>query len=83
MTGLSQETSEAFQVQSYGVGGYYQPHYDHKVKGETVFGDAGNRIATVMFYVIHIFLNFKQKNEKFKYFSFQMLLKEVQQFFLT
>lgn len=52
MSGLSQETSEALQVQTYGTGGYYQPHYDHKVKGESVFGDAGNRIATVMFYVL-------------------------------
>jgi hypothetical protein len=52
MTGLSQESAEALQVQTYGVGGYYHSHFDHKVKGETVFGDSGNRIASVMFYVI-------------------------------
>lgn len=54
MTGLSQETAEALQIQTYGIGGYHHLHYDHKVKSETIFGDAGNRIATFMFYVIFL-----------------------------
>jgi prolyl 4-hydroxylase len=29
MTGLSMETAELFQIQNYGVGGHYNPHWDH------------------------------------------------------
>lgn len=51
MTGLSQKTAEGIQVQNYGIGGHYNPHWDHSVKGDEPFDDNGNRIATLMFYV--------------------------------
>lgn len=53
MTGLSQRTSEALQVQNYGIGGHYVPHWDHRIKRESSFRTAGNRIATALFYVIY------------------------------
>lgn len=51
MTGLTQQTSEAIQVQNYGIGGHYVPHWDHRIKRETPFNTTGNRIATTLFYV--------------------------------
>lgn len=51
MTALTQATSEQLQVQNYGIGGHYVPHWDHKIKRETNFRIYGNRIATVLLYV--------------------------------
>ena len=51
MTDLSQETAEPLQVQNYGIGGHYVPHWDFRIKRQTPFDGAGNRIATVLFYV--------------------------------
>jgi prolyl 4-hydroxylase len=51
MTGLSMETAEQLQVQNYGIGGHYVPHWDHRLSGETCFEKGGNRIATMLFYV--------------------------------
>ena len=52
MTGLTQKTSEALQIQNYGIGGHYVPHWDHRItKRESSFAHNGNRIATVLFYV--------------------------------
>lgn len=51
MTGLSMRTAEPFQVQNYGVGGWYVPHWDHRTESETPFHRDGNRIATMLFYV--------------------------------
>ena len=51
MTDLSQETAEALQVQNYGIGGHYVPHWDHRLSRDAPFNVAGNRIATVLFYV--------------------------------
>lgn len=51
MTGLTQKTAEAIQVQNYGIGGHYVPHWDHRIQRQTCFEGAGNRIATVLFYV--------------------------------
>lgn len=52
MTGLSQETIEAVQVQNYGIGGHYVTHWDHRVASDKPFEDGfGNRIATVLYYV--------------------------------
>ena len=37
---------------NYGIGGHYEPHYDHSTEEEASFtGPDGNRIATVLFYV--------------------------------
>lgn len=56
MTGLSMESSESIQVQNYGIGGHYLPHWDHRIKGQEPFDEPdnprGNRIATMLFYVI-------------------------------
>lgn len=55
MTGLSTATAECLQVQNYGIGGHYIPHFDQQIKKIPGFGvrkaDSGNRIATVLFYV--------------------------------
>lgn len=52
MTGLSMDTSEQFQVQNYGVGGHFKPHWDIIIRGAPCNGvcDNGNRMATVLFY---------------------------------
>ncbi|ETN81225.1 oxidoreductase, 2OG-Fe(II) oxygenase family protein [Necator americanus] len=54
MTNLEMETAEELQVQNYGVGGHYDPHFDHARKEETesfkTLG-TGNRVATVLFYM--------------------------------
>lgn len=54
MTGLSMETAEQLQIGNYGIGGHYEPHIDHSADDVIdLFDDigAGNRIATVLFYV--------------------------------
>lgn len=55
MTGLSMIRAEHLQVQNYGIGGHYIPHFDHEIKTVKEFNvrkiDAGNRIATILFYV--------------------------------
>ena len=48
-------TAEMLQVQNYGIGGHYIPHWDHQIKripGYSVKkADKGNRVATMLFYV--------------------------------
>ncbi|VDM79588.1 unnamed protein product [Strongylus vulgaris] len=54
MTNLEMETAEELQVQNYGVGGHYDPHFDHARKEETESFKSlgtGNRVATVLFYM--------------------------------
>ena len=51
MSGLTHTTMEATQVQNYGIGGHYVPHWDHFLKNAVPFDSAGNRIATCLFYV--------------------------------
>lgn len=51
MTGLTISTAESLQVQNYGVGGHYAPHWDHRIKDSEQFDGAGNRIATALLYV--------------------------------
>ena len=55
MTGLTTTTAEFLQVQNYGIGGHYQPHYDFiPTFGNELVEDSfdhGNRLATVLFYV--------------------------------
>lgn len=55
MTGLTTSTAEFLQIQNYGIGGHYQPHFDfipnfEKQIIKEVF-DHGNRVATILFYV--------------------------------
>lgn len=55
MTGLSTKSAEELQVVNYGIGGHYEPHFDFARKEETNAFQSlgtGNRIATVLFYVI-------------------------------
>lgn len=57
MTGLSMKSAENLQIVNYGVGGYYNLHFDFGPNNEKSFEDFGfgNRIATVLFYVIYCF----------------------------
>lgn len=52
MTGLKTLTAEYLQVLNYGIGGHYIPHFDFFLDN-AIGGNDGNRIATVIFYVIH------------------------------
>jgi len=47
---ITPDTSEALQVQNYGIGGHYGPHWDMDLPAESSI-NRGQRIATVMFYV--------------------------------
>uniref|UniRef100_A0A5S6QYW5 procollagen-proline 4-dioxygenase n=2 Tax=Trichuris muris TaxID=70415 RepID=A0A5S6QYW5_TRIMR len=54
MTNLNMETAEELQIANYGLGGHYDPHFDHARKEEVnAFKslNTGNRIATLMFYI--------------------------------
>jgi len=54
ITGLDMRYSEPLQVNNYGLGGYYEPHFDHSTEEQAkVFTSkwGGNRIATVMMYL--------------------------------
>ncbi|KAK6051676.1 oxidoreductase, 2OG-Fe(II) oxygenase family protein [Cooperia oncophora] len=54
MTNLEMETAEELQIANYGIGGHYDPHFDHARKEETKSFDSlgtGNRIATALFYM--------------------------------
>lgn len=62
MTGLTTLTAESLQIQNYGIGGHYQPHFDFIPNFEHQniedFFDHGNRVATVLFYVRIMMINF-------------------------
>lgn len=49
MTGLTTQTAETLQVQNYGIGGLYVPHFDYH--DNRYHWEAGNRIATTLYYV--------------------------------
>ncbi|KAI6656398.1 Prolyl 4-hydroxylase subunit alpha [Oopsacas minuta] len=52
ITGLEMDTAEDLQLGVYGIGGHYEPHYDHaRNKKDAYGGGFGNRIATILFYV--------------------------------
>lgn len=52
MTGLSKESAEDLQIQSYGIGGHYSLHYDHRLESQAPFElGTGNRIASALLYV--------------------------------
>lgn len=54
MTKLNLHNSELLQVVNYGIGGHYDPHFDFFELDDTseYMRVYGNRIATVLFYVI-------------------------------
>lgn len=52
MTALKLTTAEDLQIVNYGIGGHYDPHIDFFP--DDVNGRDGNRIATVLFYVISL-----------------------------
>lgn len=81
MTGLTQETAEPLQVQNYGIGGHYAPHFDHRIKRDKPFGPPGNRIATVLLYVGKSSASTKISN-LCVFFSSQTWLKAAKLFFL-
>merc|ERR1712019_46234 len=46
------EFSEDLQIANYGLGGQYEPHYDHATKkNRKTFNKIGNRMATAMIYL--------------------------------
>ena len=49
ITGLNLDTAENLQVANYGMGGFYNSHYDAYQDG--IPREFGNRIATAMFYL--------------------------------
>lgn len=53
MSDLSMRAAEVFQVANYGIGGHYDPHFDHATREVKAFSELnlGNRIATALFYV--------------------------------
>ncbi|CAJ0581013.1 unnamed protein product, partial [Mesorhabditis spiculigera] len=54
MTNLDMDTAEELQIANYGIGGHYDPHFDHARKEEKKAFESlgtGNRIATVLFYM--------------------------------
>lgn len=56
ITNLDMEFSEDLQVNNYGIGGMYDPHFDFSRSHEKTFNSAygdhrGNRIATMLFYL--------------------------------
>lgn len=52
-TGITQETAELFQVANYGIGGQYEPHFDHSKRPDAHKGD-GTRIATLLMYLTDV-----------------------------
>lgn len=53
ITGLNMRSAEQLQIANYGIGGHYEPHFDHAREDEDKFTDLGlgNRIATMLFYI--------------------------------
>ncbi|KAL7668727.1 hypothetical protein ACOME3_009418 [Neoechinorhynchus agilis] len=51
---LTVSSAEMLQVQNYGVGGHYEPHYDFSRRSEnSIFAD-GNRVATWLTYLTDV-----------------------------
>lgn len=53
VTGLDMDFSEHLQIANYGIGGHYEPHFDHARDDEDAFTrlNMGNRIATLLIYI--------------------------------
>ena len=54
--GLDMRSAEHLQIANYGIGGHYEPHFDHAREGEDNFEDLGmgNRIATLLMYTSEV-----------------------------
>lgn len=54
MTKTSVKSAESLQIVNYGIAGQYEPHFDFALEDDRVFeySGNGNRIATVLFYVM-------------------------------
>lgn len=54
MTGLSLNSAEPLHIVNYGIGGFYDTHFDWTTKNDLSFDELGigNRIASIIFYVI-------------------------------
>ena len=53
MTELRTEPASAWLVDFYEVGGYSAPHHDYSVN-QNIFGEIGNRLASLRIFVIYI-----------------------------
>jgi len=55
-TGMDLKAAEQLQIANYGIGGHYEPHFDHAREDEDKFTDLnlGNRIATILFYLSNV-----------------------------
>lgn len=56
ITGLEMDTAEELQLGVYGIGGHYEPHYDH-ARGDEIksfHGGTRNRIATLLLYLSNV-----------------------------
>lgn len=56
MANLTGDTVEELQVVNYGIGGHYEPHFDHARKSDSnsFDDDIGNRIATFICYLTDV-----------------------------
>jgi len=61
---------EQLQIANYGMGGHYEPHFDHARDNEDKFTDLGmgNRIATILYYVSRQCFKFPKKKNTIKIF---------------
>jgi len=58
-TGLDMNHSEALQVMNYGIGGFFESHYDLFLSDENRFQEGYvDRMATTLFYVSNLNLDF-------------------------
>lgn len=56
VTKLDLDYAEHLQIANYGMGGQYEPHFDHARETEAAYQDMewGNRIATLLFYLTDV-----------------------------
>lgn len=56
MSGLSTKSADKLHIVNYGIGGFYDTHFDFALNTDLTFENqgVGNRIATILFYVNYI-----------------------------